>query len=153
MTGFSETATGCRVTIPAVLEAIDTADEQITQYLQEHKTPVDLFAMRILLREAALNAVIHGSGKDASKQVLVEIRMDSNTVTLIVEDSGGGFATANVAPVDVLGDGGRGIALMHIYANSVVYNESGNRVELTRALNTEDAGETSAMASEGGHLQ
>ena len=101
--------------------------------------------MRILVRESLLNAVIHGSGKDASKTVTVDVIVDAQSITLHVEDEGPGFSppTREVA-FDILGDGGRGLPLLQIYSDELQWNDRGNRVSVRKRI----AGSTpAALAS------
>lgn len=125
------------VRMGATLENIDRADEDVSRFLSDRSVPVDLFAMRILVREALMNAVIHGSGKDQQRTVRLDIELGADEVVLTTEDSGPGFRWAERgSEIDILGDGGRGLALMHIYSSAVTFNESGNRVVLRRAYAT-----------------
>ena len=126
-------AAGIRLELPATLAAIDAADAQVTRYLTEAGVPVDRFAVRILLREALLNAVIHGSGQDPQKAVRLALTLEPDAVVLTVEDQGPGFAwEERDTTFDIVGDGGRGLALMQTYASSVTFNQRGNCVVLRR---------------------
>ncbi len=120
--------------MPAVLEDIDELDDRVVAYLTARRVPVDIFAVRILLREALMNAVIHGSGKDTRKIVHAELELDSEGLTLLIRDSGCGFDwQAHAGQFNVLdGDGGRGVALLDVYADNVTYNDKGNEVVLRK---------------------
>ena len=120
--------------MPAVLESIDEVDDRVVAYLTALQAPVDIFAVRILLRESLMNAVTHGSGKDAGKHVYAELEVDTDGLTLTVRDSGSGFSRENrTSDFDVLdGDGGRGVALMSVYADEMTYNDKGNEVVLRK---------------------
>lgn len=123
--------------MPATLEAIDSADDYLAQYLTVHAIPVDAFAARILLRESLLNAVTHGSGKDPARRVLFEVAVGDDSMTLAAADDGPGFEWRTRTPgFDVLGDGGRGLALMELYSDEMVFNDAGNRVEFRKYFRT-----------------
>ena len=127
------TEDGLRLCLPASVASIDAADAQVTRFLDGAAVPVDGFAVRILLREALLNAVLHGSGQDAGKQVRVGVALDRGGVVLTVEDDGPGFVRPARASVpDIAGDGGRGLALMQIYSSEMTFNGRGNRVVMRR---------------------
>jgi serine/threonine-protein kinase RsbW len=130
---LERTPRGLRARLCASLEGIDAADTAVMDYLSETGAVVDVFAFRILLREALLNAVMHGSGCDAGREVRLAVECDDTGVVLDVEDDGPGFDWQNRnVNLDILGDGGRGLALMHHFAAEVTFNECGNRVRLRR---------------------
>ena len=113
---------------------IDMADARARRFLEAAQVPVDMFAVRILLREALLNAVMHGSGCDAGKEVRLRVWREPAGVALEVEDDGGGFVWQECnQEMNITGDGGRGLALMHMYASEVQFNALGNHVTLRRA--------------------
>ncbi len=121
------------IRMSATLEAIDRADETVSAFLEQSGAAVDLFAMRILLREAVLNAVTHGSGTDPSRTVELTVELDERSAVLTVRDSGPGFVwQARGTEFDITGDGGRGLALMQIYASEMTYSDKGNHVVLRR---------------------
>ncbi len=135
-----EDTRNCRIEFQANLEKIDQADQALSAFLSQRDAQVDLFAIRIILREAALNAVIHGNGKDKTKLVRIECALEDEHLVLSVSDEGRGFAWLNRPDgFDVTGDGGRGLALMKIYADSMSFNESGNQIVLTKKYNADRA--------------
>lgn len=119
----------------ATLENIDDVDDRLAAYLSSQEVPVEVFAVRILLRESLLNAVTHGSGKDPSKTVHMEVKIDSDGIELDVRDSGPGFPWCDRRKdFDILGDGGRGLALMEIYSDEMIFNDKGNHLTLRKAF-------------------
>lgn len=126
-----------RLRMPATRASIDSADAELMRWLERWEVAVDRFAVRILLREALLNAVIHGSGECAQQEVRCTIQNDAESVTLIVEDDGPGFLWQDRdLTFQICGDGGRGLALMQTYASEVIFNDRGNRVVLRRRVET-----------------
>ncbi len=126
----------------ATLELIDKADDRLAAFLKEKHWPVDLFAVRILLRESLLNAVTHGSGKDPNKNVSFELAKTDEGVEMRICDSGPGFEWQDRDrdhEVEVLSDGGRGIALMEIYADELKYNDVGNELVLKKCFTSQSA--------------
>ena len=130
-----ETADALQMAMPAITALIDDADRRIASFLEGHRAEVNVFEMRILVREALLNAVIHGSGKDPSRTVAIDVTVSDDAITLTVEDEGPGF-TPPVEPVayDILGDGGRGLPLLQIYSDELQWNDRGNRVSVRKRL-------------------
>ena len=124
-----------RIKMSATLENIDTADDKLAEYLTDRKIPVDVFALRIILRESLLNAVAHGSGANPEENVSFDLNIDSNKVTVKVSDNGKGFNwREHIYHDDNLAEGGRGLALMNIYSDNMEFNESGNGVTLCKQL-------------------
>lgn len=132
MFDIEHTPDALRITMSPSFENIDRADDLCAQELDRRQVPVNAFAVRILLREAALNAVTHGCREAPEGQVRMALVFAIDEVKLIVEDNGSGFVWENrEAGFDVTGDGGRGLPLMKTYASQVTFNEAGNRVELS----------------------
>lgn len=107
--------------IAAQLCQIDEVDEQLCAFIKERRIPVDLFAMRLLLREALLNAVTHGAREDATAAIEVVFKISDKRVELSVADPGAGFNWRDAMPYEAnLDDRGRGLALMQRYADQTL---------------------------------
>ncbi len=76
--------------------------------------------------EATTNAIIHGNKGDRSKIVKIDVTTDSNVLTIIVRDEGGGFDPTIVPdpthPDNLLKDSGRGLYLMRVYMDELYFN-------------------------------
>jgi serine/threonine-protein kinase RsbW len=96
----------------------------------------DIFAMRLALGEAVINAFRHGNQGDPAKAVRVSYLVSPGEVAAEVEDDGPGFDPEQVP--DPLIDAnmhrfhGRGLFLMRVYMSGVSFNRQGNRVTLWR---------------------
>ena len=95
-----------------------------------------LFATRLALEEALVNAIKHGNKLDPNKKVIVEARVSRERVDIEIEDQGPGFDRASVpdptAEENLCKCSGRGILLIEAYMNSVTWSRGGRRVHLTR---------------------
>jgi len=95
-----------------------------------------LFAVKISLEEALINAIKHGNKLDAAKKVHVEATVTPDETEIIVEDEGPGFNRAEVpdptAEENLLKCSGRGILLMETYMDRVEYSKSGRRVRMIK---------------------
>ncbi|MFP4176933.1 MAG: SpoIIE family protein phosphatase [Candidatus Brocadiia bacterium] len=95
-----------------------------------------LFAVKLAIEEAVINAIKHGNQLDTTKKVNVEFVLDEDKVQISVKDEGDGFDPETVPdPRDeenITADYGRGLLLMRAYMDSVEYNEKGNRVTMTK---------------------
>jgi serine/threonine-protein kinase RsbW len=96
----------------------------------------DLFAIKLALEEALVNAVKHGNKLDPEKIVRIQYRVTHHRADITIEDQGPGFNPAELpdptAEENLEMTSGRGILLMRAYMSSVVFNPSGNRVTLTK---------------------
>jgi serine/threonine-protein kinase RsbW len=99
-------------------------------------TDRDLFAVRLALEEALVNAVKHGHRHDASKTARVRFQATPEQLIVEIEDEGPGFDPDGVpdplAPENLERPGGRGIFLMRHYMSWVSFNERGNGVTMCR---------------------
>jgi len=95
-----------------------------------------LFAIKLALDEALINAIKHGNKLDPAKKVHVEAKIDSKKVEIIIEDHGPGFKR-NGVPDPTVGENlckttGRGILLMESYMSSVKWTKNGRRVHMIK---------------------
>jgi len=95
-----------------------------------------LFATRLALEEALVNAIKHGNKLDPKKKVIVEARVTRDRVEIEVEDEGPGFVRTSVpdptAEENLCKCSGRGILLIEAYMNSVDWSRGGRRVRMVR---------------------
>jgi serine/threonine-protein kinase RsbW len=96
----------------------------------------DIFAVRLTLYEAVINAFRHGNRRDASKRILIRYLLTPVEVLLEVEDEGYGFDPDCVPDplTEPYSDrpGGRGLFLMRAYMTWVSFSQQGNRVTFSR---------------------
>jgi len=127
---------GHRIRFSASLVLLDRAVAETVALLTSRNASGSLFDVKLLLREALLNAVVHGSRGDPLRLVELEALANDGRLTLSVRDQGGGFdwrgRLANPpSPVDT---SGRGLTILTLYADDVRFNVSGNRVTLTKTV-------------------
>jgi serine/threonine-protein kinase RsbW len=96
----------------------------------------DVFAVKLALDEAVVNAFRHGNLGDPGKVVRVSFVVTLAEVLVDVEDDGAGF-DPNLVPDPLAGENtermsGRGLFLMRAYMSGVSFNPQGNRVTLWR---------------------
>ncbi len=96
----------------------------------------DIFALKLALEEALVNAVKHGNKLDPAKVVRVHYHVTDQRADITIEDQGPGFNPAELpdptADENIDRCSGRGILLMRAYMSSVVFNPQGNKVTLTK---------------------
>lgn len=95
-----------------------------------------VFAVKISLEEALINAIKHGNKLDPKKKVRIEASVSPTETEIIIEDEGPGFERAEVpdptAEENLLKCSGRGILLMETYMDQVEYSKSGRRVRMIK---------------------
>jgi CheY-like chemotaxis protein len=77
-----------------------------------------------------------------SRRIHVEARLDRESATYVIRDEGPGFDTSRIdrpiEPEDLMRVGGRGLLLIRMFMNEVLFNPSGNQITLTwRAADSE----------------
>jgi len=125
-----------RRTLRPALADIDGVCVIVRNRLKQTAHAADCFTVELLLREALANAVTHGCRDRAGGRVRCEVRFTGASVRILVADDGSGFdwrARLGAEPPE-LETGGRGLCLYSLYADSVTFNESGNRVALHKRL-------------------
>jgi serine/threonine-protein kinase RsbW len=123
---------------PAAAEAVDAMLREIMDGLEKNGCPVgDLDEVRLALREALNNAVKHGSGFDASKQVHVTARCNPRDGFWIsIRDEGPGFDPARVPdptqPENLERFSGRGLFMIRELMDDVQFHSSGREIRMRR---------------------
>ena len=130
-----------RQSFPSQIQAISAFVEQLMSFILKFRTADDSETdIETALREALANAVIHGSGEDASKRVHVVCRCYiDGEVWITVRDEGRGFDINTVPdptePENRLSPGGRGIYMMQTLMDEVFFESDGTVVHLRKKSN------------------
>ncbi|MGA3065792.1 MAG: ATP-binding protein [Tepidisphaeraceae bacterium] len=95
-----------------------------------------VFAIRLCLGEALINAIKHGNLGAPDKQVHIEAKVGARQIEITIEDEGLGFDRAAV-PNPTLDENlhkcsGRGIHLIEAYMDKVQWSRGGRRVKMVR---------------------
>ena len=95
-----------------------------------------LFALKIALEEALVNAIKHGNKQDATKQVTIEAAISPGKAEILIEDQGPGFDRSAVpdplAEENLEKPSGRGILLIESYMTHVTWDLGGRRVRMIK---------------------
>lgn len=122
-----------------VAKAVDEACSELRTGFLADMPRREAFIIELLLREALMNAVKHGAAGRADVEIAYEVRFCAGAVILRVEDGGRGFNwqrwTERAA--NPLAESGRGLRILHRYADHVQFLGNGNAVEVTRRLAVE----------------
>ncbi len=100
----------------------------------------------LAVREAVMNAVLHGNKEREGTTVVVEYSVDAARIEVCVQDQGEGFDPTSLAdPLsqeNLLAEGGRGVYLIRQLMDEVNYTfpaAGGTRVCMIKALPTSSA--------------
>ncbi|SPF55399.1 Anti-sigma-factor antagonist (fragment) [Candidatus Sulfopaludibacter sp. SbA4] len=125
-----------RAALPGTLDALEPFIGEFRHWCRRLPAADDRFAAELLLREALNNAVVHGCGGDASRQVRCAVRWRAGRLSITVADDGEGFdwrrARNHQAPA--VSSTGRGMEIFRVYATRVRFNRKGNVTTLIRRL-------------------
>ena len=86
--------------------------------------------VQLCLDEAITNAMVHGNKEDFDKTVHIRLWRDTDGWGIAITDQGEGFALEDVAKPAVdeeslWNEDGRGLALMTLYMDEVIYYDNG----------------------------
>ncbi|HVN18989.1 MAG TPA: ATP-binding protein [Dongiaceae bacterium] len=116
--------------VSVVSPFVDHVMRSITIFRVASDIEVDI---EVALREALLNAIIHGNKEDPQKRVYVTIFCAADgEVAMTIRDEGPGFDSSSVpdptVPEHRMSAHGRGIYLMRALMDEVSFEEGGNVV-------------------------
>lgn len=125
-----------RASLPATLYAIE---EFMAEFGRRSRTLLvrqNCFAAELLVREALTNAVVHGCLENPDKQVRCFLRLRAGRLLIAVADDGEGFdwRKARRTQACIPDSSGRGMEILHRYANHVHFNNRGNVVTMIKQL-------------------
>ncbi|OGC77691.1 MAG: hypothetical protein A2Z27_01010 [candidate division Zixibacteria bacterium RBG_16_50_21] len=131
-----------RITIPSSLNYLREVDEFVEQKLKEEGVDSGLVTdIAISVTEVVTNAVNHGNRNDLHKKVTVSVKLDKKSVTIQVEDQGGGFDSEHLEnPLDeknLLKEAGRGVFIVKSLMDEVKFEtlpNNGTIVTLVKRL-------------------
>jgi len=103
------------------------------------------FRVTMAVREAAVNAVLHGNEYDPSKQIAVSFENTGKALIFKIADQGRGLDPATLpdplAPENLLRGTGRGIFLIRSFMDEVHFRQLHPGTELTLVKNLAPAGD------------
>jgi len=130
---------GCinELLFPSDPVAAKQPEREILEALQQFAYPEHaVFAVKLALEEAVINAIKHGNQCDPNKFVTVRYDINGCRAVIIVADEGDGFDPDSVpdptAEENLSKPCGRGIMLMRAYMDEVRYSRKGNMVRMVK---------------------
>ena len=130
------------LTIPSRLDEMPAVHNLIAEAVKEYNLTEE-FAhwLELTVSESMINAIQHGNCCDPSKNATLKISSTGETIEIIVEDQGQGFALETIAdPTDaanLLKPCGRGILIIRSFMDEVDLSRregGGSRLRMTKKI-------------------
>jgi len=124
--------------IPSDLSLLDGTVAEITTAVDRATCWEDTESIGLAVREALVNAMVHGNHCDPEETVRVSVAVnDECDLLIVVKDSGSGFDPSRlpnpIADENLLANHGRGIFLMKQFMDQVDFNfDHGTEVRMRR---------------------
>lgn len=133
--GVAQMAT--ELTIPSDLAEARRVQELIEEALTASSyTEHDIFAIKLALEEALVNAIKHGNQMDPDKRVYIVYNVTSERFDIRITDEGTGFNPEDVPDPTAIENlerpCGRGLLLMRGFMTDVQYHGKGNVVSMSK---------------------
>jgi serine/threonine-protein kinase RsbW len=123
-------------TLESVNQAEEVAIKMATKLGFEEE---DINRISMAVREAAVNAVLHGNAYDPAKKVTVGLENTGGALKITVADEGQGLKPENIpdplAPENLLKQSGRGIFLIRAFMDEVQIRSLEPGTEITMIKN------------------
>ncbi|HZR59240.1 MAG TPA: ATP-binding protein [Terriglobales bacterium] len=134
-------------TLDSTLETVDNAEQAATRIAAENGFDEDaIMQISMAVREAAVNAVLHGNAYDPDKKVKLDFERTSGDLVITIRDQGAGLDPAKIpdplAPENLLKTSGRGIFLIRSFMDEVQIHPStsGTEIKLVKHVHGSTAG-------------
>jgi len=127
--------------LPSHIDAVSPVVDQLMRFVARFRVADDNnVEIELALREALVNAIVHGNQKDPRKRVYVNCRCTTDgEVSIAVEDEGNGFDHDEVpnptSPDNRLRTHGRGIYLIRTLMDEVHFEQGGSLVHMRKRAN------------------
>lgn len=126
-----------KIKFQSIPENLNKVEEFIEFVCTKYDVGPDVFGnVLVSVTEAVNNAIYHGNASDPEKFVELAhlYNKELKKISFIISDEGPGFDYNNLpdptAPENITMIGGRGVFLIKQLADWVIFNDSGNSLEL-----------------------
>jgi len=121
--------------IPSDLSEARRLQGEIEEALHAvHYNDQEIFAIKMAVEEALVNAIKHGNQLDPDKTVTVSYRVHFDRFDVSITDQGPGFDPTDVpdptAPENLERPCGRGLLLMRYYMTDVTFADRGSTIAM-----------------------
>jgi serine/threonine-protein kinase RsbW len=124
------------LTLASSIESVDLVERTAEEFAERAGFDEDTVPnIAMAVREAAVNAVIHGNSYDPTKQITATFESNSESLIVRITDQGPGLDPDSVpdplAPENILRGSGRGIFLIKAFMDEVHFRKLHPGTELT----------------------
>lgn len=124
------------MTLDSTLDSVDRAEAAAEQQAARAGIPEDdRYQVSMAVREAAVNAVMHGNAYDPAKKMTLSFENDGTSLIIRITDEGEGIDPEKLpdplAPENILRGSGRGIFLIRSFMDEVQFRKLDPGTELT----------------------
>jgi serine/threonine-protein kinase RsbW len=124
------------LTLGSSIESVDTVERTAEDFaLRAGFGPDTVPNIVMAVREAAINAVLHGNTYNPDKRITASFETTSDGLTVRICDQGAGFDPSSLpdplAPQNLLRGSGRGIFLIRAFMDEVHFRQLHPGTELT----------------------
>lgn len=121
--------------LDSTLETVDNAEQTASRIALESGFGEDeVMQIAMAVREAAVNAVLHGNAYDPEKKVELEFERTDSDLVITIRDQGKGLDEKKIpdplAPDNLLKTSGRGIFLIRSFMDDVQIHPSQTGTEI-----------------------
>jgi len=130
------TASRVSLTLSSSLESVDKVERTAEEFAARAGFDEDTVPnIAMAVREAAVNAVLHGNAYDPAKHIMVSFEANDDSLIIRVADEGPGLDPSKLpdplAPENILRGSGRGIFLIRAFMDEVHFRQLHPGTELT----------------------
>ncbi len=130
------TTSRASLTLESTLASVVTVEDTALEYAQAAGFDPDTASnLSMVVREAAVNAVIHGNRYDAAKHVSASFELTPDALVVKIADQGAGVDPDTIpdplAPENLLRASGRGVFLMRAFMDEVHFRQLNPGTEIT----------------------
>ena len=123
-------------TLDSTLDSVNKIEQTAEQYAQRAGFDEDTIQhIAMAVREAAVNAVLHGNAYDVNKHIIASFETTSDDLMIRIVDQGPGLDPSTLpdplAPENILRGSGRGIFLIRAFMDEVNFRQLHPGTELT----------------------
>ncbi len=124
------------ITLPSTLDTVDRVEQEAETFANRAGfSEDDISNIAMAVREAAVNAVIHGNSYSRDKEVTASFEANDNDLVIRICDQGTGFNEQTIpdplSPENILRGSGRGVFLMRAFMDEVHFRQLSPGTELT----------------------
>lgn len=131
----------------STLETVDNAEQTASRIAADAGFEEnEVMQISMAVREAAINAVLHGNEYDPAKKVTLNFEKTARDLVITIQDQGHGMDPESIpnplAPENLLKSSGRGIFLMRSFMDEVQIHPSqaGTEIKLVKHVHGSSAG-------------